>query len=428
MRFDGKTTKQRAMKLNLTKLSNVESPAHGPALAKIVKSKGGDEEIAKNVFNEVLADMALQEELREILDDIWKLDTALRSSIWKIIDNTSGTYADKKQAVKDSTLQFISAIQTMVNNTDIFKGIEEDIEKAKMKMEDGVKFPSSDYAYVPDSEKSSTWKLRLTSTPGGKPDPRIVGAAVAALGKGFRGQKVQIPSKDLSAVKTKVRRAWLSANPKKGKDDLPSILKKEKQNMSEELKKQMDEMNEKLKKAEILAAMSDAEKAFLKSLSEKDQKTFMKSTSEERTILIKKSAESSESFEMDGIMIQKSTVGETAFKVMKAQQKRIEKAEALAKAEKEARIQKEYGDKAEKMFPNLPGDPMAKGKVLKSIEELPDAEKEVGLGMLKSKNTTLSGVFKEQGHSNLREDEPTALKKQKDDLNSLLDDKYGKKK
>ena len=93
------------------------------------------------------------------------------------------------------------------------------------KTEDGKSFGPGDYAYVPDSDKPSTWKLRLTSTPGGDPDPRIVGAAIAALGKGFRGNKVEIPSDDLAKVKAKVRSAWLKANSDKSKDDLPSVIK-----------------------------------------------------------------------------------------------------------------------------------------------------------------------------------------------------------
>ncbi len=93
------------------------------------------------------------------------------------------------------------------------------------KREDGKDFPASDYAYVPDATKSSTWKLRLTSTPGGKPDARIVGAAVAALGKGFRGQKVQIPAAALAGVKAKVRAAWRKANPDKKAEDMPAAIK-----------------------------------------------------------------------------------------------------------------------------------------------------------------------------------------------------------
>lgn len=112
---------------------------------------------------------------------------------------------------------------------DIFSGNSEDDINAALeeatKTEDGKAFPSSDYAYVPDADKPSTWKLRLTATPGGSPDAGIVGAAAAALGPGFRGQKVEIPSSDLPAVKAKVRAAWKKANPDKEAEDMPSGIK-----------------------------------------------------------------------------------------------------------------------------------------------------------------------------------------------------------
>lgn len=101
------------------------------------------------------------------------------------------------------------------------------VEKAETKTEDGKSFKSSDYAYVPDPQKPSTWKLRLTNTPGGEPDSGIVGAAIAALGKGFRGNKVQIPTADLAGVKSKVRAAWKKANPDKSSDEMPDVIKKE---------------------------------------------------------------------------------------------------------------------------------------------------------------------------------------------------------
>lgn len=96
---------------------------------------------------------------------------------------------------------------------------------AATKAEGGKNFPASDYAYVPDATKPSTWKLRLTATPGGDPDPGIVGAAAAALGPGFRGQKVEIPDADLAGVKAKVRAAWKKANPDKSADEMPDAIK-----------------------------------------------------------------------------------------------------------------------------------------------------------------------------------------------------------
>ena len=93
---------------------------------------------------------------------------------------------------------------------------------AETKTEGGESFPASDYCYVPDAAAPSTWKLRVTATPGGKPDPAIVGAAAAALSPGgFRGNPVQIPSADRAAAVACVRRAWTEANPDKQADEMP---------------------------------------------------------------------------------------------------------------------------------------------------------------------------------------------------------------
>ncbi len=93
---------------------------------------------------------------------------------------------------------------------------------------DGAEYPAKDFAYAPDPDEPSDWKLRLTSAPSGAPDPGIVGAAVAALGpSGFRGQKVQIPEADLPAVKRRVLSAWLKAHPDKQRADAPPIIKME---------------------------------------------------------------------------------------------------------------------------------------------------------------------------------------------------------
>lgn len=86
-------------------------------------------------------------------------------------------------------------------------------------------FPAGDYAYVPDAQSPSTWKLRLTATPGGAPDAVHTGAAAAALGPNPpHGQRVQIPDADLPAVKAKVRTAWTKAHPDQAAD-MPASIK-----------------------------------------------------------------------------------------------------------------------------------------------------------------------------------------------------------
>lgn len=94
--------------------------------------------------------------------------------------------------------------------------------EAQCKTEGGVCYPAGDYAYVPDANAPSTWKLRLTEAPGAEPTAAQVGRAVAALGKGFRGNKVEIPADDLAAVKAKVKAAWKATHEDGA--EVPAIL------------------------------------------------------------------------------------------------------------------------------------------------------------------------------------------------------------
>ncbi len=75
-----------------------------------------------------------------------------------------------------------------------------------VKTEDGQEFPMSAFAYTPDPEKPSEWKLRLWEDPRQRVTRKQRGAAAAALSPGgFRGQRVDIPQEDLAAVKRKIR-------------------------------------------------------------------------------------------------------------------------------------------------------------------------------------------------------------------------------
>lgn len=76
---------------------------------------------------------------------------------------------------------------------------------------------ASDYAYVPDPQSPSTWKLRID-------DAAHVGAAIAALGKGFRGRKVSIPRSALPGVKAKVRRAWKKFHKGADPSQVPAVI------------------------------------------------------------------------------------------------------------------------------------------------------------------------------------------------------------
>ncbi len=100
------------------------------------------------------------------------------------------------------------------------------VSKATTKRENDEDFPAAAFAYVPDPEKSSTWKLRLWNTLDSKETRAQVGAALAALSPGgFRGQKVQIPSADMAGVKRKIMSAWLKTHADQTRADAPAVLK-----------------------------------------------------------------------------------------------------------------------------------------------------------------------------------------------------------
>ncbi len=129
-----------------------------------------------------------------------------------------------------------------------------------MKTEDGTAYPAAAFAYVPDAEKPSTWKLRLWESPEDKVTRRQVGMAVAALGEGFRGQKVEIPADDLAAVKGKVRQAWSEVHEEDA--EMPPVLKStdaQEGHMEKSAEERLEEALESLSKAE--ARIADMEKA-----------------------------------------------------------------------------------------------------------------------------------------------------------------------
>jgi len=81
-------------------------------------------------------------------------------------------------------------------------------EAALMKTVDGHKYPAKAFAYAPDPQKPSTWKLLLWQAEEGMTRAQVGRAAAALSPGGFRGQRVQIPSGDLATVKAKLRAAY----------------------------------------------------------------------------------------------------------------------------------------------------------------------------------------------------------------------------
>lgn len=92
------------------------------------------------------------------------------------------------------------------------------------KREDDEDFPAEAFAYVPDRERPSTWKLRLWDSISERETRAQIGRAIAALGAGFRGQRVEIPADDLPSVKARILEAWRKVWGEEA-GDVPSVLK-----------------------------------------------------------------------------------------------------------------------------------------------------------------------------------------------------------
>lgn len=129
-----------------------------------------------------------------------------------------------ESAKEMADLETIKAGMTRVLNKRNKKEIEEVEEKQAMKTEDGVKYSSSDFAYTPDKEKPSTWKLRLAQGKPGNITRSQLGAASAALSPGgFRGNRVQLPSDAVAGVKRRIRSEYEKLGV--DKENMPASIK-----------------------------------------------------------------------------------------------------------------------------------------------------------------------------------------------------------
>ena len=84
-------------------------------------------------------------------------------------------------------------------------------EAATVKTDDGAKFPASAFAYAPDPEKPSTWRLRLAEKGKGVTRKQLDRAAARFSEGGYSGKKADIPPDDVGMVKLNIREAYRSA-------------------------------------------------------------------------------------------------------------------------------------------------------------------------------------------------------------------------
>jgi len=371
----------------LRELAAVDSPAQKGAVAVLLKMDRSDEGYAKAAFDVALTELNLQQAVSDAVSETWTLNDALRESISEIVDNPD-RYPDPRKAIKESVQSYANAVSTMVQ--DVIAQLEgKSLGKAD-KTEDGKQFPASDYAYVPDPEQPSTWKLRLTATPGGGPDGRIVGAAVAALGPGFRGRKVQIPESDLPKVKARVRQAWRKVH---GSDaELPAILKSEGE---DDMQKTVEQLQAELDTSRAYGELNDAGKAHYAKLDSRDKEAFLKLSATDRAAEMKK-AEDADAVvytATDGTVYRKSHDPLLVKTAKDNDELRKANAEQAALLQNE-RLSKRAGEE----LANLPGEVGHKVALLKAVDNIPDEkDRDAVRAMLKAGNDAQAAAFSKVG-------------------------------
>lgn len=225
-----------------------------------------------------------------------------------------------------------------------------------------------DYAYVPDREHPTTWKLNIS-------DATHVGGAVAALGPGYRGEKVSIPSDALAGVKRKVLAAWKKFHPDASPEDVPEVLKKGMLMTNEEMTSQIQELSGKLDvtekradRAEQIIKLNAEERTVFDSLDAARQDEYLKADATARKAFTPtkegEGADDPVQKKLDAMQVEFQKQLDT---VKKDADERIAKAEGIAKAERDAREKTEFMKRAEGELENYPGTIEEKGSLLQAL-------------------------------------------------------------
>ena len=170
--------------------------------SQIVVNKS-DEGILAEVFESIFD---TEDTLTEIADEVNKAKEDIKKEDLEDEEHR-GDVEDNDLDVESE--EDIEKVKGYVNAHKVYK--RDDVTKegdTPKKTFNGVKRPASDFAYTPDNDKPSTWKLPIY-------DKEHARLAEQALTSNIMGNKVKIPSEDLGAVKRKV-----AAANKKFKNDI----------------------------------------------------------------------------------------------------------------------------------------------------------------------------------------------------------------
>lgn len=78
-------------------------------------------------------------------------------------------------------------------------------EIKEQRSENGMQFSRTDYAYVPDPDRPSTWRLRIAERPGKITVQQLNRISTALSNQGLNNKKMEIPEEAVASVKKRIR-------------------------------------------------------------------------------------------------------------------------------------------------------------------------------------------------------------------------------
>lgn len=168
--------------------------------------------------------------------------------------------------------------------------------------------------------------------------------------------------------------------------------------------------------AKAMLEFSDEERAYLKSLSADDQVKFVALSKEQRTEKIAEMKKSDEVIEVAGVILNKSKVDSEVLAVLKTLNDANEKQkDLLLKAQEDAKVEKAQRElveciaKAEREYPNVPGESTDKGRLLQDMKKMSEDSQKTLMDILKKADEAFS-IHLESGPAAILEKENTPAK------------------
>lgn len=172
----------------------------------------------------------------------------------------------------------------------------------------------------------------------------------------------------------------------------------------ETLNKALEDTKAELAKANILAAMSDEEKAAMLKMDDKAKTDWLAMSSEDRKKKLAETKKNDEVIELHGQTISKRDVGDALFSVMKSQAEEIRKANERLEAAEKATAFAKFEKRASEELKNLPGTSAEKANILAFVSKADaDVLKNIE-AVLKAANSALDPAFNVIGKKNTVEE------------------------